>query len=143
MMTVPTYVGPSTIEGVGLFAAAPIKAGDVIWQLNDRLDVSLTQQEIAGLPQTQREFIERYGYRHMTRPQTVVVECDNGRFMNHSANPNTIFDDPETGWAKVDIAEGEELTCNYAEFDPGFQMQPGRQFAAVVEQSAISDPAGR
>lgn len=26
-----------------------------------------------------------------------------------------------------DIAAGEEITCNYAEFDPSFVMQPGAQ----------------
>ncbi|MBZ6377276.1 SET domain-containing protein-lysine N-methyltransferase [Pacificimonas flava] len=128
MMIVPTFVGPSSIEGVGLFAAAPIRAGQSIWQLDERFDLLLTPDDLAGLPDLQRSFVERYGYPHMTRPGLTVVEFDHGRFMNHSETPNTDFQHPETGYAIRDIAAGEELTCDYAEFDPGFAMQPGRSF---------------
>jgi SET domain-containing protein len=131
MMTVPTYVAPSAIEGVGLFAAAPIRAGDCVWVLNERFDVTLTSEELETLPELQRDFFERYAYRHMTRPGFLVLEFDNGRFMNHSGQPNTDFRDPHKGWAIRDIAEGEELTCNYAEFDPSYVMQPGRNFVEV------------
>jgi SET domain-containing protein len=128
MMTVATYVGPSTIEGVGIFAAAPIPAGQVIWLLEERFDLLLSERDIASLTDLQRQFLERYGYHHMTRPNVVVLEYDNGRFMNHSDTPNTDFRDPEIGYAICDIAEGEELTCNYAEFEPAHQMQAGRHF---------------
>lgn len=86
----------------------------------------------------QRQFVERYGYPHMTREGLTVLEFDHGRFMNHTDAPNTDFTDPNMGWAIRDIPAGAELTCNYAEFDPGFQMLPGRLFAngARVELSA-------
>ena len=124
MMIVPTYVGPSQIEGVGIFAAAPIKSGDAIWALEEKFDLLFPVNELAGLPDLQRQFLERYGYPHMTRPDMFVLEFDNGRFMNHCEQPNT------------DIAAGEELTCNYAEFDPTFEMLPGRTFlnASVVQE---------
>jgi hypothetical protein len=60
----------------------------------------------------------------------MVVEFDNGRFMNHAQSPNTDFTDANVGWAIRDIAAGEELTCNYSEFDPSFAMEPGRLFVA-------------
>jgi hypothetical protein len=128
MMTIPTYVAPSVIEGVGLFASVPIRAGDCVWVLNERFDVLLTREELETLPDLQREFINRYAYWHMTRPGILVLEFDNGRFMNHSERPNTDFRDPLKGWAIRDIVEGDELTCNYAEFDPSYVMQPGRKF---------------
>ena len=137
MMIVPTYVGPSMIEGVGIFAAAPIAAGSVIWLLDTRLDLVLPMDELAHLPDVQRQFVERYGYPHMTQPGLMVLEFDNGRFMNHSDAPNTDFTHPEFGKAIRDIAENEELTCNYAECDPSFTMQPGRNFLAVA-QTALS-----
>jgi uncharacterized protein len=127
-MMVPTYVGPSGIEGVGIFPVEDIAAGTPIWILDDSLDLLLTERQIADLPPLQRHFIERYGYPHMTREGLTVLEFDHGRFMNHSADPNTDFRDPETGWAIRDIAAGEEITCNYAEFDPSFVMLPGRKF---------------
>lgn len=131
MMIVPNYVGPSAIEGVGVFAAEPIAAGAAIWELSDDLDLLLTRQQLTRLPALQRDFIERYGYPHMSQPQLTVLEFDNGRFMNHSATPNTDFTRPEIGYAIRDIAIGEELTCDYREFDPSFTMQPGRSFVAA------------
>jgi SET domain-containing protein len=131
MMIVPTYVGPSSIEGVGIFAAEDIRAGTPIWVLDETLDLLLTKKQLSNLPPLQHAFMERYGYPHMTRAGLTVLEFDNGRFMNHAASPNTDFRDPETGWAIRHIAAGEEITCNYAEFDPSFRMQPGRSFCAA------------
>lgn len=132
MMIVPNYVGPSTIEGVGVFAAAPIRAGSAIWQLSESMDLLLTDWQLAQLPELQREFMERYGYPHMTRPGLTVLEFDNGRFMNHDPLPNTNFTSPEVGWAIRDISAGEEITCDYGEFDPSFAMQPGRIFVSPL-----------
>jgi SET domain-containing protein len=128
MLLIPNYVGPSAIEGVGVFAAAPIAKGTAIWSLDERFDQVLTAADIAALAEEQRSFVERYGYTHTTRPELTVLEMDNGRFMNHSDKPNTDFTDPVVGWAIRDIAEGEEITCNYAEFEPGFAILPGRFF---------------
>ena len=50
----------------------------------------------------------------------VVLDSDNGRFMNHSLGPNTDFRIFDRGFALFDIAQGEEITCNYHEFDPTF-----------------------
>jgi SET domain-containing protein len=41
MLLVSTYVAASEIEGVGVFAAAPIRKGTLIWQLNPDFDRSL------------------------------------------------------------------------------------------------------
>ena len=130
MLLIPNYVGPSAIEGVGVFAAAPIAKGTVIWSLDERFDQVLSAADIAELGEEQRNFVERYGYPHTLRPELTIVELDNGRFMNHADQPNTRFDDPDAGFALRDIAAGEELTCNYAEFDSGFELLPGRRFAA-------------
>ena len=142
MMIVPTYVGPSAIEGVGVFAAAPIRSGSAIWQLSEALDLRLTEAQLAQLPALQRDFIERYGYPHMTRPGLTVLEFDNGRFMNHDPQPNTDFTSPDIGWAIRDIAEGEEITCDYGEFDPSFAvtraLQPGRNFVANGAGASVS-----
>jgi SET domain-containing protein len=49
MILVPTYVGPSEIEGVGVFAAAPIPKGTQIWLLDEAFDRVLTEEEIEAL----------------------------------------------------------------------------------------------
>jgi uncharacterized protein len=123
MMTVPTYVAPSAIEGVGIFAATDIKAGEEIWRF---------EPEIAALGPVQRDYVERYGYSHMTDRTFTVVEADNGRFMNHSETPNTDFTRPDRGFAIVDIPAGTEILCDYGEFEPEFAMQPGRRFIDAI-----------
>lgn len=142
MMIVPTYVGPSAIEGVGIFAAAPIRSGAIIWELSEALDLLLSDDQLAALPELQRTFIERYGYPHMTRPGLTVLEFDNGRFMNHDPRPNTDFTRPDIGWAIRDIAQGEEITCDYGEFDQSFAatqaLQPGRNFVVNGAGAGLS-----
>jgi SET domain-containing protein len=50
-----------------------------------------------------------------------VLELDHGRFMNHSLSPNTAFPRPDVGYAIADVHPGEELICNYCEFDRTFR----------------------
>lgn len=121
MMLVRTYLANSSIEGVGIFASEPIKAGELIWRLEPKFDVFFRESEIENLPAHMQDFVARYGYPHLTIPGVVVLELDNGRFMNHSEQPNTDFTRFDAGYAIRDIAAGEEITCNYYEFDPSFQ----------------------
>ncbi len=120
MMLVRTYLSNSSIEGVGIFAAEPIRAGDVIWRLEPKFDVFFTKREIEDLPPHMQDFIARYSYPHMRKDGVWVLESDNGRFMNHSERPNTDFTGFEKGFAVCDIGAGEEITCNYHEFDSTF-----------------------
>lgn len=120
MMLVRTYLSNSKIEGVGIFAAEPIKAGDIIWRLEPKFDVFFTEADIEKLPPHMQDFIDRYTYPHLRMPGVFILEADNGRFMNHSETPNTDFTGFDQGFATRDIAQGEEITCNYHEFDPTF-----------------------
>ena len=128
MMLIPTYAAPSQIEGVGIFAAEDIPQGTLIWRLDPNLDRLLTPEQIAALPEVHQAFVERYGYPYPQDPTVTIIELDNGRFMNHSTAPNTVFSDPDAGYTRVAIAAHEELTCDYSEFDPSFVMLPGRSF---------------
>jgi SET domain-containing protein len=128
MLLIPTYVAPSRIEGVGVFAAEDVPAGALIWRLEPALDRLLSKADIAALDEVSQAFVERYGYPYPHDPSLTVVELDNGRFMNHAVSPNTRFTDPDAGFTRVGIAAHEELTCNYAEFDPSYEMLPGRLF---------------
>jgi SET domain-containing protein len=129
MLLVSTYVAPSAIEGVGVFAAEPIAAGTRIWRLEPSFDRLIKKAEVLELAPLMQAFVDRYAYPLLSDPDTLIVELDNGRFMNHNdVEPNTRFDDPDAGYALRDIEAGEELTCNYAEFDPAFEIMPGRHF---------------
>lgn len=141
MLLVQTYVAPSPIEGVGVFAAEAIPAGALIWRLDPAFDRLIRYADASHLPPSFRMFAERYGYPYPHDTESLVLELDNGRFMNHSTTPNTCFTDPDAGYALVAIAAGEELTCDYTEFDPAFEMLPGRQFGATSDRYPPTHPA--
>ena len=124
MLLIETYVGPSEIEGVGVFAAEPIRAGELIYRFAPEFDRLIARAELASMPESLRRFIDRYSYRHPADPALLVLDADNGRHMNHSAAPNTDFRDAIHGYAIRDIAAGEEITCDYSEFEPDFTMLP-------------------
>lgn len=129
MLLVKTRLGQSPIEGTGLFAAERIKAGTVTWRFMPGFDQLFTSEQIAALPDVARVAIETYTYVHSS--SGLYVYClDNARFMNHADVPNTAgvhSDGAIEGYdvATRDIAEGEELTCDYRLFDAGFARKLG------------------
>jgi SET domain-containing protein len=120
MLMVSTYLAPSAIEGLGVFAGESIKREHLLWSLNSQFDVFVKQSEIEELPPHMQDYLARYCYPHLEMPGLIVLDGDNGRYMNHSLAPNTDFRIFDKGYALVDIGQGDELTCNYHEFDPTF-----------------------
>jgi uncharacterized protein len=140
MMLVATSVRASAIEGVGVFAVDFIPAGTPIWALDERFDKVFTEEEVASFPKNVQDYFARYGYPHMEREGFVVLELDNGRFMNHGVQPNTDFTRPDVGYAIADIHAGEELICNYFEFDRGFMGFDAPAVAAIEPAFAAQMP---
>lgn len=124
MLLVSTYVGPSRIEGVGVFAAEPIRKGTLIWRLDPNFDRLIPVDKYENAPPHLKDLLDRYAYPSPDRPGFIVYEVDNGRFMNHSETPNTDFSDSGGATALRDIAAGEELTCNYADFFKDYELLP-------------------
>lgn len=120
MLLISTYVAPSSIDGLGVFADEFVQKGSLIWSLNTKFDIFVTEAEIDAMPPHMRGYLARYSYPHLDMPGYRVIDLDNGKFMNHSPTPNTDFRVFDKGYALTDIARGEEITCNYHEFDPGF-----------------------
>lgn len=126
MLRVPTVVAPSSIQGVGLFAAEPIAEGTVIWEFTPGVDWRIPVGEMERFPEPYRSWLLRYVYRE---PSGCYVLCgDNAKFMNHSFDPNCDDVDGPFTVAKRDIAEGEELTCDYRVFD--LDSVDGQELAA-------------
>ena len=117
---VRTYLAPSAIEGLGVFAGESLERGRLVWSLNPLFDIFIRESEIETLPQHMQEFIDRYSWTHREIPGVVMLESDYGKFMNHSLTPNTDFRVFDKGFALTDIALREEITCNYHECDPTF-----------------------
>lgn len=124
MMLIPTELKASAIHGLGVFTLAPVAKGTHIWHLNPDFERLLHEDEVKTWPEFQQEFVYKYTYPHPQNPKLLILEVDNGRFMNHSLTPNTDFRSIFDGYALVDLPAGTELTCNYNEFHPGFEMTP-------------------
>jgi len=123
MLLVRTYLAPSRIHGIGLFAGQRIPAGTVLWRFATLLDTRIPVGAIEGLPPLAREALARYGYRV---GDAVFLCGDDARFMNHAPSPNC--DDARDAFETVaarDIAEGEELTCDYRVIDDDWRAAGG------------------
>ena len=116
MLLVRTYLDRSSIHGLGLYAGEDIRAGTLILELMDGFDFVVDPATLEKMPPVAREWIDRYGY--LCEPRNGYVICaDDARFFNHSADPNTKSTSYLHTVALRDIEMGEELTCNYFEFD--------------------------
>ncbi len=139
MMLVRTYLAPSAIEGLGVFTRESVRKGDLVWRFDTRFDRVIPVEDVRAAPPHMQEFMERYGYPLPSDPENfVVLDVDEGRFMNHADAPNCEFPpDGETGWALRDIAAGEELTCHYACFTLGeIAFQPSRHEVGHIRHAA-------
>lgn len=115
MLSVSTFVAPSSIAGVGLFAAQRIAAGTAIWQFTEGVDWKLTKTELESFPEPYLGRLRHYVY--LDESGFYILCGDNAKFMNHSGEPSCSDADPRFTVALRNIEPGEELTCDYREFD--------------------------
>lgn len=118
MLLVPTYLKSSEIDGLGVFAAEPIKAGTKIWELREGFDLFIHEKDLDSFPSITQHFLRKYTYPHPTMEGILILGVDNDRFMNHNPTPNTDFKHSDAGYAVRDISKDEEITSNYDEFFP-------------------------
>jgi MFS family permease len=101
-------VRPSPIEGSGLFATEPIRAGETVAVVGGEPidDQRLAQIDASGQP-----------YDSIAVAAGVHLLLDSAhpiRYGNHSCTPNLWLADATTLVARRDIAAGDELTQDYA-----------------------------
>ena len=115
MFRVPTFVSRSSIHGFGVFAAEAIKKGTIVWQFDEGADWILTPDEMALFPEKLQAQMEAWTYQG--EDGCFILCSDGAKFMNHSFDPNC----DDSGFIRTvaarDIQAGEELTCDYREFD--------------------------
>jgi len=124
MFIISTYIAKSEIEGVGVFTAEDIKKGQPISKFEPEFDRLVPVEIYENAPMYLKSFLDRYAFPHPERPDCLVFEVDNSRFMNHSDTPNTDYSDFSSGVALRDIKAGEELTCDYKGFFAGYELLP-------------------
>ena len=127
MLLVKTKLGPSEIEGIGLFAAEDIPKGTRIWDYRPGFDLEFSPEFVQALPEPAHSYALRYAYLNKFKG-TYILCSDDARFFNHSATPNTTSIDSPDGQVNADIAardirEGEELTTDYNSFDSDFELK--------------------
>ena len=114
MMMVDTELRPSGIHGIGTFLLEDVRAGDLIWRFDSRMDRIFSDAELMTMPERLRAFLSTYSTFH--EQSGLWVLCgDNGRHFNHCTEPNTVslgiaFGDDI---AAHDLCAGTELTTNY------------------------------
>ncbi len=124
MLLVKTKIGQSKIHGIGVFANQFIPKGTPIWKFQPGFDLKIDKSELANLSEPAKEQFFEYTYLN-PKTNKYILCFDDARFFNHSDNPNCIdsnSSDDEEGIdiAARDIQEGEELTCDYKEFEADF-----------------------
>ena len=114
MLMVETELRPSPIHGIGAFLLQDVRAGELIWRFDSRIDRIFSDAELETMPERLRGFLAMYSTFH--EESGLWVLCgDNGRHFNHSDRPNTTSLGPAFGddIAATDLRAGTELTTDY------------------------------
>lgn len=79
------------------------------------MDWRLTDDDLHRFPEPYQARLRHYLY--LDGDGTWVLCGDNARFMNHHPQPNCSDADTRYTVTLRDVGPGEELTCDYLEFD--------------------------
>ena len=121
MYLIKTYIDRSDIEGTGVFAGEDIARGQIVTRHADGVDMVFTQEQFDGFPAPFQYFLRRQTYR---LDGEYVLNVDHERFTNHADAPNTVWSDEKGGMvAARPIKSGEEITCDYREFDEDWKWK--------------------
>ena len=117
-------VGPSAIEGSGLFAGSDLEAGRVLIRLAGRLvgTDELARLIAAANADPAHPYVDSVSVSeevHLVLPPDTVAH-----FGNHSCDPTMWHDGPYAMSARLDVPAGVELTVDYGTNSaaPGFSM---------------------
>jgi uncharacterized protein len=97
-------------KGNGLVATRFIPKGTITWVL-DKLDREIPPAEMEGYEEKYQDILMTYSFRNSCG--NYIFCWDNGRYINHSFNPNCCLTAYRLEIAIRDIQSGEELTDDY------------------------------
>lgn len=120
MMLIKTRVQPSGIHGMGLHTVEPVPRGTPVWRFEPGFDHDFSPDQFASLPPLARDHTRWFCFVSQSDGH-VILSGDHACFINHSLTPNTGAapgdKEPAFTVALRDIAAGEEITCNYFDYD--------------------------
>lgn len=121
MLLIKTKIKESGIHGIGLFADQFIPKGTEIWKFTPGFDQKFTREQILNFPDLLQIYIYKYCWRSK-KSKLYCFSADNGKYFNHSENPNVLseYRDNEEEVVTVaikDIDTGEEILDNYNSFE--------------------------
>lgn len=100
---------------MGLYTGVDVEAETVIWEYDERVDWKITPEQFVAFPEPYRSRMGHYVY--LDDSGLYILCGDNAKFMNHSDTPNCDDPDGEYTVTRRAIGAGEELTCDYTQFD--------------------------
>jgi len=115
MLLVKTRIDKSKSHGTGLFADQFIRKGTKTWKYHPKFDSSFTSKQINSLPSFAKKRLLDFLYFDF-KINKYILCCDDQRFINHSNKPN-IQSRPSFDIAMRNIKKGEELMCNYEDYE--------------------------
>jgi SET domain-containing protein len=116
MLKVKTYIDKSDIAGIGLFADEDIEKGTLVWDFVEGFDLIFTKDDIKKLDEIELKQFNNYSYFDKFLDKYIMC-FDDARFFNHADDYNVDSPEGHKCFANRFIKKGEELTCNYNEFD--------------------------
>ncbi len=133
MLRVKTKVGISGIHGLGLFADQFIPKGTTTWEYDALVDVGFSKEILDGLNTLNKEYLLHFCYFDADL-QKFVLCADSQRFINHSQDKTkiNIFSTPKKDVASRDINIGEELLCDYNQFDSEYFKRMGIDESVLI-----------
>lgn len=121
MMLVKTLVKESKIHGLGIFAVELIPKGTRVWNFTPGFDQRFTKEQILEFPTLLQIYSCTYAWKSK-KSSLYCLSSDNGKYFNHSDNPNVLsqYLDNEEEVVTVaikDIQPDEEILDDYSSFE--------------------------
>lgn len=115
MLLVRVYVAPSTIDGMGLFAAEFIKKGTIVRVTSSHLEKVITRAHFLNLHPATQEYVNKYAWND--EQGDFHMEFGPELFTNHSTDSNLKLEpNSDSHIAVRDIEADEEITDDYREY---------------------------
>ena len=104
-----------------IMAGEDIKEGTVVWKFDNGIDMLYTDEEVSKASKLKQAQINKHAY-YDEKLKVWVLCSDNAVFFNHSDNPTCREENKSENFqgrtiSVQNIKKGEELTCDYFEFD--------------------------